>query len=130
MDCPASMHGITFSGNSVAAAGPSLSRTKLTLQVGQKKKLTVRGRRIRKCSYRSMDPKIASVGRNGIVKARKKGKTKISVTVTYQSAQKRNKKKLWCRVTVKSDGKGKAGTKPRATGGGKISSVSFVPVIP
>ena len=43
MDCPASMHGITSLGNSVAAAGPSLSRTKLTLQVGQKKKLTVRG---------------------------------------------------------------------------------------
>ena len=85
-----------------AASKPKLNKTKLTLQVGKKAKLSVKGGNIKKCVFRSKNKKIATVNGKGLVKARKKGNTKICVTVIWRKAKNTIKKKLWCKVIVKA----------------------------
>lgn len=104
-----------------AASKPKLNKTKLTLQVGNKAGLRVKGGRIKKCVYRSKNKKIATVNGKGMVKARKKGNTKICVTVTYREGKNTLKKKLWCKVIVKAQSK--ADTT-------KVSPETFVTVKP
>ena len=104
-----------------AASKPKLNKTKLTLQVGNKAGLRVKGSRIKKCVYRSKNKKIATVNEKGMVKARKKGNTKICVTVTYREGKNTLKKKLWCKVIVKAQSK--ADTT-------KVSPETFVTVKP
>ncbi len=93
-----------------AAAAPSLSTGKMTLKVGNRAKLKVKGKGIRQCRYRSQNKKIATVSQKGVVVAKKKGSTRIRVTVTFQKAQTTKKKKLWCKVIVKAKSSAKAGT--------------------
>lgn len=58
----------------------SLNQKKLTLQVGQKKKLKVNGT-FKNVVWTSSNKKVASVSKKGMVKARKKGKTMITARV-------------------------------------------------
>lgn len=68
-----------------------ISKKKLSLTVGAKKKLKVTN--ARKVQWKSNNPKIASVNKKGVVTAKKVGTTKIVATV--------KKKKYTCKVTVK-----------------------------
>lgn len=69
-----------------------LSAKKLTMQVGQTKKLKVKGTK-KKIVWKSSKKKIASVSKKGVVKALRKGKAKITA--------KTSGKKLVCTITVK-----------------------------
>ena len=83
-----------------AAKAPKLSKTKLNLAVGAKKTIKVKGKSIKKVTWKSTKAKIASVKKKGkvnaVVTAKKKGKAVIKATVI--SAGK--KKVLKCKVTV------------------------------
>lgn len=70
-----------------------LSAKKLSLTVGQTKKLKVKGTK-KKVRWTSSQKKIASVSKKGVVKALRRGKTKITAKTA--------KKKLVCTVTVKA----------------------------
>lgn len=84
----------------VQAATTKISATKLTLSVGQSKKLTVNTKK--KVTWKSSKPSIVSVTKKGKVTAKKKGKATITATVSG--------KKLRCKITVKKAAK-KSGKK-------------------
>lgn len=99
--------------SSVCAAGKkvAISATKMTLRVGQSKKLTVSN--AKKVTWKSSAKAVASVNKNGKVTAKKAG----SATITARAAG----KKLTCRVTVKKAAPGQknpeAGNTPEITRG-------------
>jgi len=72
----------------------SLNHKKLTLQVGQSKKLKVKGTS-KKVKWSSSNKKVATVSKKGIVKAKKKGKAVITAKV--------GKWKLKAKVIVKEN---------------------------
>ena len=76
-----------------AKATPKISKTKLTLSVGNKKKLTVTGAKVVK--WKSSNKKIVAVTSKGVITAAAKGKATIT-------AKLRSGKKLKCSLTVKS----------------------------
>lgn len=79
-----------------AATKPKLSKTKITMTVGQSKKLKVKGiskKRAKRIKWKSSKKKVVTVTKTGKLKARKAGKATITVKV--------GKKKLKCKVTVK-----------------------------
>lgn len=78
-----------------AAKKMKLSKKKLTLQIGEKKKLTVKNKK-GKLKWKTGKKKVATVSKKGVVKAKKKGKTTITAQITY----KKKKTKLKCKVTV------------------------------
>lgn len=71
----------------------SAQRKKISLKVGQTKKLKVKGTK-KKVVWKSSKKKIASVSKKGVVKALRKGKAKITAKTAG--------KKLVCTVTVKN----------------------------
>ncbi len=75
-----------------AAKKVSLNRKKLTLYTGKSFQLKVRGTK-KKVQWKTSSKKIVTVSRKGKVKAKKKGKAKITAKVAG--------KKFVCRVTVK-----------------------------
>ncbi len=84
---------MVFSAGSVQAASKvRLNKTKITLVVGQKKKLKVKGTK-KKVKWSSSKKSVVSVSKKGVIKAKKKGKAVITARV--------GKKKLKCKVTVK-----------------------------
>ncbi len=70
----------------------SISSKKLTLKIGQKKRLKVRNAK-KKIVWSSKNKKVATVNKKGLVKAKEKGTTTIIAKV--------GKKKYTCKVTVK-----------------------------
>ena len=70
-----------------------LNKKKVTLVVGKSVRLKVKGTK-KKAKWKSSSKKVATVSSKGVVKAKKKGKAKITAKV--------GKKKLVCRVTVKN----------------------------
>ncbi len=76
-----------------AAEKFKLNKTKVTMRVGQKVKLTVFGSGKKKIYWKSLNKKVVSVNKNGTIKALKKGKSTIIASVL--------KKKLKCKVIVK-----------------------------
>lgn len=85
---------MVFSAGSVQAASKvRLNKTKITLVVGQKKKLKVKGTK-KKVKWSSSKKSVVSVSKKGVIKAKKKGKAVITARV--------GKKKLKCKVTVKN----------------------------
>lgn len=75
---------------SSAAATPLVPK-KITINVGDKKSIQVKGKFIRSKSFKSTDKKIATVNKKGVVTARGKGKCKIKVTVKYRKSKKSKK---------------------------------------
>lgn len=79
-----------------AATKPKLSKTKITMTVGQSKKLKVKGiskKRVKRIKWKSSKKKVVTVTKTGKLKARKAGKATITAKV--------GKKKLKCKVVVK-----------------------------
>lgn len=77
-----------------AKAKPKLSSKKITITVGQKKKLKVKNfKKKKKIKWSSKNSKIATVNKKGKVVGKKKGKTTIIAKV--------DNKKLKCKVVVK-----------------------------
>lgn len=79
-----------------AATKPKLSKTKITMTVGQSKKLKVKGiskKRAKRIKWKSSPKKVVTVTKTGKLKARKAGKATITAKV--------GKKKLKCKVVVK-----------------------------
>ena len=79
-----------------AATKPKLSKTKITMTVGQSKKLKVKGiskKRAKRIKWKSSKKKVVTVTKTGKLKARKSGKATITAKV--------GKKKLKCKVVVK-----------------------------
>lgn len=90
----------------VSAASTPTATKSLTIIEGKKKKIAVKGAFIGSKSFKSSKPGIATVSENGVVKAQKEGKCKITVTVMYCKTKHADKvftKKLSCKVTVKQD---------------------------
>lgn len=77
------------------AKAPKLSRTKLSMTVGQKKTLKVKNTK-KKVKWKSSDAKVIKVSKKGVLTARKAGKATIKAVV--------GKKTLKCKVTVKKRG--------------------------
>lgn len=91
--CFALLMGSLLMVNEVQAGKKvKISKKKVTLIVGQKKKLKVKNAR-RKVKWSSKNKKVASVSKKGIVKGKRVGKAKIVAKV--------GKKKYICKVTVK-----------------------------
>ena len=83
-----------------AATKPKLSKTKITMIVGQSKKLKVKGiskKRAKRIKWKSSKKKVVTVTKTGKIKARKAGTATITAKV--------GKKKLKCKVTVKKRSK-------------------------
>lgn len=83
-----------------AATKPKLSKTKITMTVGQSKKLKVKGiskKRAKRIKWKSSKKKVVTVTKTGKLKARKAGKATITAKV--------GKKKLKCKVVVKRKSK-------------------------
>lgn len=79
-----------------AATKPKLSKTKITMTVGQSEKLKVKGiskKRAKRIKWKSSKKKVVTVTKTGKLKARKAGKATITAKV--------GKKKLKCKVVVK-----------------------------
>ena len=79
-----------------AATKPKLSKTKITMTVGQSKKLKVKGiskKRAKRIKWKSSKKKVVTVTKTGKIKARKAGTATITAKV--------GKKKLKCKVVVK-----------------------------
>ena len=85
------------------AASPKLGKTRLTLDVGKKQTLKVKNAS-GKVKWSSSNKKVASVSKKGTVTAKKAGNAKITAKI--------GKKKLVCKVTVKS----KAGLNYKSAG--------------
>lgn len=80
--------------NAEAKSKPKLSSKKITINVGQKKKLKVKNfKKKKKIKWSSKNKAIATVNKKGKVVGKKKGKTTIIA--------KAGKKKLKCKVVVK-----------------------------
>lgn len=96
-----------------AATKPKLSKTKITMTVGQSKKLKVKGiskKRAKRIKWKSSKKKVVTVTKTGKLKARKAGKATITAKV--------GKKKLKCKVTVKK--KRKKSTKKKESNSKKM----------
>lgn len=74
-----------------AAAAPKLNKTSITLTVGNKYKLVLKNYK-KSTKWNSSKKKVASVSKNGLVKAKKQGISVISTKI--------GKKKYSCRVKV------------------------------
>ena len=95
-----------------AATKPKLSKTKITMTVGQSKKLKVKGiskKRAKRIKWKSSKKKVVTVTKTGKLKARKAGKATITAKV--------GKKKLKCKVVVKR--KRKKSTKKKKSNSSK-----------
>ena len=84
-----------------ALTKPKLNKKKLTLRVGQKKKLAIKNKKasqIKKIKFTVKKKNIARVNKKGVVTALNEGNTKLVCKVTLK-----NKKtyKLNCKITVK-----------------------------
>ena len=89
-----------------------LSRKKVTLKVGKTKKLKVkraRGDKVK--SWKSSNKRIATVSKGGKIRAKKRGKATITVTL-------KSGKKARCKVTVKAAKKRRP--KRGSSGSGKV----------
>ena len=87
--------GVAVLPNTVSAATPKLSKTKVTLTVGKSTTLKLNNApKNKKVTWTTSDKKIATVSQKGKVTAKKAGKATITAKVSN--------KKYTCKVTVKS----------------------------
>ena len=110
----------SVSGNAItasAASKPTATKS-LTLTVGEEGHIKVKGANIKSYKFQIVNKKIVSVSKKGVVKAKKKGKCNVKITVKYRKTKKAKKlftKKLICHVTVKEAKKPKNTKKPKTT---------------
>ena len=76
----------------VNAAAISISASKVTLKIGDSKKLSIKNTK-KKATWKTSNKKVATVGKKGLVKAMAKGTATITATV--------NGKKYTCKITVR-----------------------------
>lgn len=78
-----------------AAKKPSLTFKKITLNVGQKKKITIKNKN-KKAAYtfRSSSKKIAAVSSKGVITAKKPGRAKITVMQKLKKGSKKPSRKI------------------------------------
>lgn len=83
-----------------ASVAVKLSKSNLNMTEGSKKTIKVKGKKIKKVTWKSTKKKVASVKKkkaaSAVITAKKKGKTVIKATVKMSGA----KKVLKCKVTV------------------------------
>lgn len=74
----------------------TLSKIRVTLKKGKtyRLKVTVNAGSVDKITFKSSNKKVATVSKNGVIKAKKAGKARITV--------KSGKRTKWCRVVVKN----------------------------
>lgn len=105
-----------FSADVFAKA--KLAKTKITLTVGQKKKITIKGKKKKaKYTFKASNKKV-SVNKKGVVTAKKAGKTKITVK---EKLKKKTKKIGVVTIIIKSkvsNRKSIASAQPAATNSG------------
>lgn len=78
-----------------AAQKPSLSFKKLTLDVGQKKKITIKNKNKKAVyTFRSSSKKTAAVSSKGVITAKKPGRAKITVMQKLKKGSKKSSKKI------------------------------------
>lgn len=65
--------------------GIRFAKNKITLNVGSKKKLSVKGNNI-KIAWKSSNKKVVTVSKKGVIKAKKKGKARITVSNKFGKA--------------------------------------------
>ncbi len=90
----------TGHADAAAKKKPVISNKKLTLRVGQKKKLSLKHvtkAKAKKIKWKSSRKKVVSVSQNGLIKAKKKGTAKIMATL--------DKHTYTCKVTVRKKNK-------------------------
>ncbi len=76
---------------------------KITLKVGNSKKLKIRKKNVKNVKWVSKNKKVATVTNKGLVTAKNKGKAKIVVKSKIKKGAKKNKnKKLYFKVIVKA----------------------------
>ncbi len=80
-----------------AATKPKLNAKKITITKGEKYKLKVIGKKIKKKTFKSTNKKVATVSKKGVVTAVNVGSCKIKVVVKLKN---KKTKKLTCKVTV------------------------------
>lgn len=88
-----------------AASKPTVTK-KLSITVGSKKTIKVKGKYIKSKKFKTNKKSIATVNKKGKVTGKKAGKAKIIVTVKYKKTKKSKKyttKKYTCTVTVKDN---------------------------
>lgn len=95
---PAAKQEITLLGG-VGDSFPALKDHSLTLRVGESKKIGVKNCKGLKVTYKSADKSIATVSKKGKVKAKKEGRTHISVVAKTKKGELRGN---WsCTIYVK-----------------------------
>ena len=78
------------------SAAPAISKKSITIAVGGKQKLKMKGvKKSQKITWKSNKKKVASVNKKGQVKGKSKGKAVITATIAGST------KKYTCKVTVK-----------------------------
>ncbi len=84
-----------------AAGKIRLNKTAITLQVGQKYRLSVRNMpKNGKVTWTSAPRARATVSKRGVVTAKKQGRATIKARLTYMSGRKKRTRTLSCRVTI------------------------------
>ena len=98
-----------------ALTKPKLNKKKLTMRVGQKKKLAIKNKKaaqVKNVRFTVKKKKIARVNKKGVVTALKKGSTKLICKVTLKN---KRTYKLRCRITVKAKTSADTSTVPEAS---------------
>ncbi len=100
-----------FSVDVQAAETVKLAKSSATLTITKESEKTTYGKttikiksgkgiKVKKVTYKAKNNKIVSVTKKGVVKAKKKGSTKITATVKYKKGKKTRTKKLVFKVKV------------------------------
>jgi len=100
--------GISVSfGENYASAAIRLSKKRVTVKVGKKVRLKLRGARAKAVKWKTANKRIAIVGKRGVIRGKKAGKTKVFAI--YRG------KKYRCVVTVKAAGSSSSSANGTAT---------------
>lgn len=127
--CTLLVFGLAFSSlltvDSQAAKKTKLKTKKITMKVGQKKKIVINGKK-KKAVYRfvSSSKAKATVSKSGVISAKKAGKVTVTVKETYKKKTKKLGKTV---VTIKKKDDGK---KPQLTAVPSSSPVATPVVTP
>ena len=96
----------------VEAASVKINKSATTLEVGEKCQLEVEGIKSSKIKWKSSNMNVAFVNSDGLVSAKKAGKTTITATV--------NKQKYSCKITVVNVNASATDITVEAVGGGEL----------